>query len=71
MLCGFVLALAGLLDGCANMTAQQQRVLSGGALGAAAGVGVADVSGGSLFAGGVIGAAGGAVIGAVAPSFGR
>ena len=71
MFCGMVLALAGLLDGCSNMTAQQQRVLSGGALGTAAGLGIAALSGGSLLAGGVIGAAGGAVVGAVAPAFGR
>jgi hypothetical protein len=68
---GFVLAALALLGGCSNLTAQQQRVLSGGALGSAAGLGIAALSGGSLLAGGVIGAAGGAVIGAVAPSLGR
>ena len=68
---GFALAALALLGGCSNLTPQQQRVLSGGAIGSAAGLGIAALSGGSLLAGGVIGAAGGAVIGAVAPSLGR
>jgi len=53
------------LAGCSNLTAQQQRMLSGGALGAAAGLGIAAVSGGSLLAGGLIGAAGGTAVGAL------
>ena len=53
------------LGGCSNMTRQQQRALSGGALGSAAGLGIAAVTGGSLLVGGLVGAAGGAAIGAV------
>ena len=56
-----VLALAG----CSGMTTQQQRALSGGAIGAAAGAGIAAIAGGLLLLGGVLGGAGGAVIGAV------
>ncbi len=56
-----VLALAG----CSNLTTQQQRALSGGAIGTAAGMGIAALSGGSLLLGGLVGAAGGAVVGAV------
>ncbi|MDA8249736.1 MAG: hypothetical protein M0Z28_11215 [Rhodospirillales bacterium] len=57
-----VLALAG----CANLTPSQQRMLSGGALGSAAGLGIAALSGGSLLVGGLVGAAGGAAVGALA-----
>ena len=57
-----VLALAG----CSNLTTQQQRMLSGGALGSAAGLGIAALSGGSLLVGGLVGAAGGAAVGALA-----
>lgn len=53
------------LTGCSNLTTQQQRALSGGAIGSAAGLGIAALSGGSLLLGGLVGAAGGAVVGAV------
>ena len=54
------------LAGCAGMTPRQQRMLSGGAIGAAAGVGIAAATGGtSLLFGGVAGGAAGATIGAV------
>ena len=53
------------LAGCSNMSRQEQRALSGGALGTAAGLGIAAVTGGSLLVGGLVGAAGGAAIGAV------
>jgi osmotically inducible lipoprotein OsmB len=60
------LALATLvLSGCSNLTRQQQRALSGGAIGAAGGAAVAAVAGGPILAGAVIGAGAGAVIGAV------
>jgi len=59
-----ILALAG----CSNLTKTQQRVLSGSAIGAAAGLGIAAVAGGSLLTGGLVGAAGGAVAGAVIPA---
>ena len=56
-----VLALAG----CSNLNTMQQRALTGGAIGSAAGLGIAAVSGGSLLMGGLVGAAGGAAIGAL------
>ncbi len=56
-----VLALAG----CSNLTTAQQRALSGGAIGTAAGLGIAAVTGGSLLVGGLVGAAGGAAVGAL------
>jgi osmotically inducible lipoprotein OsmB len=63
---GIALAAAVLaLAGCSNLTTQQQRTLSGGAIGTAAGLGIAALSGGSLLLGGLVGAAGGAVVGAV------
>jgi hypothetical protein len=59
-------AIAALtLAGCSNLTQQQQRALSGGAIGAAGGVLFTAVTGGSLLAGGAIGAAGGAAVGAM------
>lgn len=63
---GVVLAAGVLaLAGCSNLTTEQQRALSGGAIGTAAGLGIAALSGGSLLLGGLVGAAGGAVVGAV------
>lgn len=53
------------LAGCSNLSTQQQRALSGGAIGTAAGLGIAALSGGSLLMGGLVGAAGGAAIGAL------
>jgi hypothetical protein len=60
------LALAALvLSGCSNLTRQQQRALSGGAIGAAGGAAIAAVAGGPVLAGAAIGAGAGAVVGAV------
>ena len=53
------------MTGCAGMTPTQQRVLSGSALGTAAGVGTAAIVGGSLVTGAVVGAAAGAVGGII------
>ncbi|CAH2601949.1 conserved protein of unknown function [Rhodovastum atsumiense] len=54
------------LAGCSGLSRTQQRALSGGAIGAAAGVGIAAATGGSsLLLGGLLGGAGGAVVGAV------
>jgi len=60
-----MMILVTLLSGCAGMTGQQQRVLSGGAVGAAAGAAVSGISGGSIGTGAVVGGALGAVGGAV------
>lgn len=54
-----------LLAGCSNLNSTEQRTITGGAIGSAAGLGVAAVTGGSLLAGGLIGAAAGAGAGYV------
>ncbi len=54
------------LAGCSGMNRTEQRALSGGAIGAAAGVGLTALTGGgNLLVGGAVGAAGGAAIGAL------
>ncbi|MGV8073007.1 MAG: hypothetical protein AB2L11_00370 [Syntrophobacteraceae bacterium] len=58
-------ALLFSISGCAGMSTMEQRVLSGGAIGAATGVGIAAVAGGPLIVGGAAGAAAGAVGGYV------
>lgn len=57
-----ILAAAGLI-GCTNMTTQQQGTVSGAAIGAAAGAGIAAIAGGSGWTGAAIGAVAGGVIG--------
>ena len=52
--------VVGLLGACAGMTSQQQRVLSGGAIGAGAGAAVSALSRGSVI-NAAIGAGAGAV----------
>ncbi len=54
-----------LLAGCAGLTPQQQRILTGGAIGAAGGAAVGAISGGSAVTGALVGGAVGAVGGAV------
>ena len=49
--------------GCTSMTPQQQGTVSGAAIGAAAGAGIAAISGGSGWTGAAIGAVAGGVIG--------
>ncbi|WP_243363672.1 glycine zipper domain-containing protein [Fundidesulfovibrio terrae] len=59
-----VLACSLLLTGaCTNMTKTQQGALSGGAIGAGAGAGIAAISGGYVGVGAAIGGALGAVAG--------
>jgi hypothetical protein len=60
-----MIVVVGLIAGCSGMTAQQQRVLSGGAIGAGAGAALGAITGGSVAAGAAIGAAAGAVGGYV------
>ncbi|HSF33007.1 MAG TPA: YMGG-like glycine zipper-containing protein [Candidatus Tectomicrobia bacterium] len=50
--------------GCSNMSSQQQRALSGGAIGAAGGAVVGTVVGGSPLLGAAVGGAAGAAVGA-------
>jgi osmotically inducible lipoprotein OsmB len=60
------LAIAALmLGGCSDMTRQQQRALSGGAIGTAGGAAIAAIAGGPIWAGALAGAGAGAAIGAV------
>ena len=53
--------VAVFLAGCSGMSDTQQRTLSGGAIGAAAGAGIVAIAGGSA----IWGAVGGAAVGAV------
>ena len=57
-------ALFGL-SACSGMSHTQQRMLSGGAIGAAGGVALTALTGGSLLAGGLIGGVGGTAVGAL------
>ena len=49
------IAAATVVIGCTNMSAQQQGTVSGAAIGAAAGAGIAAISGGSGWTGAAIG----------------
>jgi uncharacterized protein YcfJ len=57
-----VVAAAGIVA-CTSMTPQQQGTVSGAAIGAAAGAGIAAISGGSGWTGAAIGAVAGGVVG--------
>ena len=61
----FIFVLLPLLTGCAGLTAQQQRILTGGAIGAAGGAAIGVISGGSAGTGALVGGAAGAVGGAI------
>ena len=56
-----ILAAVFILVGCAGMTPTQQRVLSGGAIGAGTGAAIGAISGGSPGVGAAVGGAAGAV----------
>jgi osmotically inducible lipoprotein OsmB len=49
--------------GCAGMTSQQQRTLSGGAIGAAGGAALTAIAGGNAAVGATLGGAAGALTG--------
>jgi len=49
--------------GCSNLSQTEQRMLTGGAIGAAGGAVLVAVTGGSILAGSLIGAGAGAAIG--------
>ncbi|MEQ8584574.1 MAG: hypothetical protein RLO01_04540 [Thalassobaculaceae bacterium] len=55
---------AVILSGCSSLDSRDQRILSGGALGAGVGVAAGALTGGSWLAGGLLGGAAGAAIGA-------
>jgi len=58
-----VVALAVTFVGCAGMTTTQQRTLSGGAIGAAGGAGIAAIAGGNAAVGALVGGGAGALAG--------
>jgi osmotically inducible lipoprotein OsmB len=62
-----LLVLLCITIGCSGMSPQQQRALSGGAIGAAGGAGVAAITGGSPVLGAAIGGGAGALLGAIIP----
>lgn len=57
-----IAVVAGVI-GCTSMTPQQQGTVTGAAVGAAAGAGIAAISGGSGWTGAAIGAVAGGVVG--------
>ena len=59
------MVLVAPLAACEGMNRQQQRALSGGAIGAAGGAAVGALTGGSALTGALIGGAGGAAVGAL------
>jgi hypothetical protein len=61
-----LLAILGL-GACSDLSKREQKILSGGAIGAAGGAAIGALTGGSWVAGGLIGAAGGAAVGAILP----
>lgn len=56
-----VLVLVVMLAGCAGMSTTQQRVLSGGAIGAGSGAAIGAITGGSPGVGAAVGGAAGAL----------
>ena len=56
-------AVAAGVIACTNMSPQQQGTVTGAAIGAAAGAGIAAISGGSGWTGAAIGAVAGGVVG--------
>jgi hypothetical protein len=60
-----VVAALAMVSACSGMNRQEQRALSCGAIGAAGGVAVGLLTGGSSLLGGLIGGAGGAAVGAL------
>ncbi len=59
------LFMISLMSGCAGMTRAQQRMSSGGAIGAGFGAAIGSVSGGSALTGAVVGGVAGAAAGAI------
>lgn len=67
-LIAIALALVLLLSACSGMSKREQRVLSGGAIGAGAGAVGAAILGGPVLLGTAVGAAAGAIGGVVVDS---
>ncbi len=66
-----IVTLIFCVYGCAGMSTTEQRALSGGAIGSAAGLGVAAIVGAPLLVGAAAGAAAGAVGGVVVDEISR
>lgn len=60
LLSAMAIGAAILTAGCSNMSATEQRTLSGGAIGAGAGAAVSGLTGGSVVGGAIVGGALGA-----------
>ncbi len=60
-----IVALAAFLAGCAGMSSTEQRMLSGGAIGAGTGAAIGAIAGGNPGLGAAIGGAAGVVGGLV------
>ena len=60
---GIVIVFVSTMIGCAGMSDQQQRTLSGVAIGAAGGAGIAAIAGGNAGVGAAVGAAAGGLTG--------
>lgn len=58
-------ALLFLLAGCSGMSTREQRVLSGGAIGAGSGAAIGAIAGGSVGVGAAVGGATGALGGLI------
>lgn len=58
-----VIGLTLALGACSNLNHQQQRALSGGAIGAGGGAAIGAITGGSVVGGALIGGAAGAALG--------
>lgn len=72
MFFGFLLLIMSVvLAGCAGMNSTEQRMLSGGAMGSAAGAGIGALSGGNPATGAAIGGAAGVAGGAVVDQMDR
>jgi osmotically inducible lipoprotein OsmB len=65
---GWIVTIGALAitTGCTDMNSRQQGTLSGAALGAAGGAGIAVISGGDAWTGALIGGAAGGVAGNIA-----
>jgi hypothetical protein len=62
---GWIVGIGALVvvAGCTDMSARQQGTMSGAAIGAAGGAGIAAISGGDAWTGAIIGGAAGGVAG--------
>ncbi len=60
-----VFLLFSLIAGCSGLSTREQRVLSGGAIGAGGGAALSIITGGSVAVGSAIGAAAGALGGLI------